>query len=569
MQEAAPELPQGYYLDNFWRILDAVEGLYDDLMSPQEHTFLVTFRALPLHAQRLYVRLLTRRGPCFRLDKISYDELPPALLSDGIEALFQTELLADAKSLPFEELLIQLTNKELQSFACQWMETKGWTQLRKAQRVKALADHAAQEEQYEPMTEALLTAFPMIVLQQAEVTLSFRLMMFGSLSYSLTDFVLEELGIVCYESYEIKRDKRLYQSREAIEEMLLLSQIREAVWMLLEEELVSEAEEWARPVCLPEREWAPTSMRYVERIRTSIGRALERQEKFEQALCYFSLARRPPARERRARILLKLGRLDEAASICQEMQEAPRDDNEAEVALRIEDKVLRARGERPPPKKRHRLRTTSLILAPHKEGVEAAVLSHYRGLGYRGFFSENHLWLGLFGLVCWDIIFAPVRGAFQHPFQRGPLDLNQPSFREQREALFMARWEELRREQGWRERVWQNFEAKQGLSNAFVDWSSLTRKMLSVALEHIPGSDLVLVCDRLCHDVKRHRRGLPDLFLCRPGGGYELVEVKGPGDQVRPEQRAWFGVLERGGVAISIAKVEWGQPAASQQLVLI
>jgi hypothetical protein len=37
-------------------------------------------------------------------------------------------------------------------------------------------------------------------------------------------------------------------------------------------------------------------------------------------------------------------------------------------------------------------------------------------------YVENSLINSLFGLLCWPAIFAPLPGAFFHPFQRGPVD---------------------------------------------------------------------------------------------------------------------------------------------------
>ena len=57
--------------------------------------------------------------------------------------------------------------------------------------------------------------------------------------------------------------------------------------------------------------------------------------------------------------------------------------------------------------------------------VEQQVVDHLAEQGRIGFFAENWLWKSLFGLAFWDILFAPLPGVFQHPFQLGPLDLQQ------------------------------------------------------------------------------------------------------------------------------------------------
>jgi hypothetical protein len=66
------ELPVGYYVDNFLAILDFVDDHYDDVLTVDEKTFSRTFRSLSLEARRLYVRLMSRKGPLFRSDTLVY-----------------------------------------------------------------------------------------------------------------------------------------------------------------------------------------------------------------------------------------------------------------------------------------------------------------------------------------------------------------------------------------------------------------------------------------------------------------------------------------------------------------
>ncbi|KAG1240591.1 hypothetical protein G6F68_017511 [Rhizopus microsporus] len=51
-------------------------------------------------------------------------------------------------------------------------------------------------------------------------------------------------------------------------------------------------------------------------------------------------------------------------------------------------------------------------------------------------YVENALINSLFGLLCWPAVFAPLPGAFFHPFQRAPADLDAPDFHQRRAALF-------------------------------------------------------------------------------------------------------------------------------------
>lgn len=60
------------------------------------------------------------------------------------------------------------------------------------------------------------------------------------------------------------------------------------------------------------------------------------------------------------------------------------------------------------------------------------------------FHSEGRIVTTLFGLLFWDIIFAPIPGAFETPFQSAPLDLVEDTFYYSRQELIEACLDEIR-----------------------------------------------------------------------------------------------------------------------------
>ena len=54
-------------------------------------------------------------------------------------------------------------------------------------------------------------------------------------------------------------------------------------------------------------------------------------------------------------------------------------------------------------------------------------------------FILPRLFNGMLGLFIWDLIFAPVRGAFFNPFQTAPADFREHSFIRNREAMLRDR----------------------------------------------------------------------------------------------------------------------------------
>ena len=77
--------------------------------------------------------------------------------------------------------------------------------------------------------------------------------------------------------------------------------------------------------------------------------------------------------------------------------------------------------------------------------VETYALQHYERLGYKGYHCEGRIVTTLFGLLFWDIIFAPIPGAFETPYQTAPLDIFEDTFYHAREDLIENRLDEISR----------------------------------------------------------------------------------------------------------------------------
>lgn len=68
--------------------------------------------------------------------------------------------------------------------------------------------------------------------------------------------------------------------------------------------------------------------------------------------------------------------------------------------------------------------------------MEEAVRQHLALEGGQAHYVENTLFNSLFGLLCWEAIFAPVPGAFFNLFQAALQDLHDSDFQQRRSALF-------------------------------------------------------------------------------------------------------------------------------------
>lgn len=88
------DLPEGYYLDNFRQLVSTVGERYADLLDSTDQNFLTRFRELSEPAARLLVRLYTRKGPVFRVNRLSYADVGPT--EPAIAELVQAGLLDPA-----------------------------------------------------------------------------------------------------------------------------------------------------------------------------------------------------------------------------------------------------------------------------------------------------------------------------------------------------------------------------------------------------------------------------------------------------------------------------------------
>lgn len=177
------------------------------------------------------------------------------------------------------------------------------------------------------------------------------------------------------------------------------------------------------------------------------------------------------------------------------------------------------------------------------------------------FYVENALLTGLFGLLCWEAVFAPLPGAFFHPFHAGPADLYREDFVARRRAHFeacLARLDDGRHAATIR----ATWRAKHGLASPFVHWEVLDAALIDLALACLPGAQLRACFERLLGDLKANRAGLPDLIQFYPQAApdkprYRLIEVKGPGDRLQDNQRRWLAFFHQQGMPAEVCHVIW------------
>src|SRR5262249_37767679 len=103
--------PPHYYAGNVVRLLRAVDAQYSDLLCDTERDYIGRVLALSTDAQRLYARLLTRKGPLLRVDSLDYREVACVRSALGEIERFGPARLTPA--VPADRVLALLTRPEI------------------------------------------------------------------------------------------------------------------------------------------------------------------------------------------------------------------------------------------------------------------------------------------------------------------------------------------------------------------------------------------------------------------------------------------------------------------------
>ncbi|MDH1264757.1 VRR-NUC domain-containing protein [Pseudomonas sp. GD03944] len=540
--------PRFYYLANFHKALAWLRERYDDVLIEAELAFVERFAELPLEAQALLVRMIMRKGPHFRASKLDYAEIGcprqaalPLLAAGWIRQDAELPLEALFSLLRKDELLAQLADPSFKT-------------LKKDQ----LFEHLA--EQHEDLLQPFADWCPTLDEQVFSLTIGelcerLRLMFFGNLHQDWSEFVLADLGIFRYESVALDASSRGFRNRDDVDAYLFLRRCQEyfeaggAVEEVLE--LIDQT-----PLD------SPLIARRHAKLRFRIGQYLEREGAFDAALLCYADNPYPGARQRQIRVLERCAQFAEAYALAQLAASAPRDDAEAQLVeralVRLGRHLGHARAAKPKAAPPSRL-DLSLARADDALRVEFAVLAHLHQDHSPVHYVENRLICSLFGLLCWEAIFAPLPGAFFHPFHSGPVDLLEHDFLARRAERFEACLAHLHTG-SYQDVIRQTYADKYGIQSPFVFWGALDETLLQQALDCLPAAHLHAWFTRLLRDIKANRAGMPDLIQFWPAERrYRMIEVKGPGDRLQDNQRRWLAFCAEHGMPVDVCYVQWAE----------
>ncbi|WP_027858445.1 VRR-NUC domain-containing protein [Marinobacterium jannaschii] len=537
-----------YYLENFLTALQWVMRQHAALLSPGELSRLAEFQQLPQEAQALLVRLLMRKGNLFRGDKLRYGEI---------------DTLSAIRHLKAQNWLEQITAIEVEAYFALFTKAEAQQHLAQKFRASGLKCSATKRELKEALQNLcgetpLPSPKPVIAISSPQLFLKVRLLFFGNLHQDWSEFVLTELGHLRYESVSMPEGQSVFGDAKTVERFLQLSQ--------LEEELLTTGAPEKLTAKLPrccEAHFLTERLR--NKILFLIGQQAQRLEQHELALDCYSHCNLTEAKLRQFRLKERFG---PDPALFQQLSAAlgsTPSRAEAEGYRRILKRLAKKLNLKPPQTAPSRqIPVFEAPLHSHDSPTIEGYAADYLATPETPvFYVENTLFNGLFALLFWPALFAPVPGAFFHPFQSRPADLYQKEFVCKRRNI-IDNCLALLESNGYRQTMLQRWEQKRGISCHLINWQRLDGKRLSLALQCISPEALRAIFERMLENISDHCKGFPDLIQFYPQQGrFRLIEVKGPGDRLQPHQRYWLEYLLDHDIDVSVLNLKAADQADS------
>ena len=163
--------------------------------------------------------------------------------------------------------------------------------------------------------------------------------------------------------------------------------------------------------------------------------------------------------------------------------------------------------------------------------VEGWVLEWWENKGYKGylqccmtadkqmlishgsFHSEGSIVTTLFALLMWPILFAPLPGAFETPYQTAPLDLGEDTFAPARAESLEVRLGDMAKTSVAMDMLRQadTAERDRGTWAVGVNWE-YSKQDLEEILQCIGGKAMSGICRMLGEEYRHRVSGVPDLM---------------------------------------------------------
>ncbi|MBT8097217.1 MAG: VRR-NUC domain-containing protein [Woeseia sp.] len=531
-----------YYLDHFIEMLSFVEQHYAHVMLESHVEFIAAFQRLPRDAQCLYVRLVNRKGRVFAVDKLRYPELADV---PGLTALLREHgWIGTPRPEHFIDLLRFLKKSEI--FAALQPAFTGLSKtLKKSELVAFAATHCAPET----FVDSLQTN--RLCVQRRNDDVRYLLFLyFGRIQESLTQFTMRDLGLVRTSGLADSYEPRFSERDEAQEHYYFArqrAQLRQADPARLDA-LLAETVNW------PEANFAG-SAKIRDKLAFEVGRMAERAGRTDEALTVYGRGESVDCGEREVRLLLSLGRREEARKLLEERLETPRSDAEW---LLCRDLYQRKFEKKRTSKLTDVLRAGETIdIDESRSGApERAAVEYFEAQGLRAFRVENLLWRTFFGLLFWKELFSEAGAALNSPFEFLPAPLRDHNFVHTHAKQIEGRLALLDRPDDLKRELLKVSTQYYGTPNGVFRWRRSQLDALFALIDAADAAALRHILTNLCERYMDVRHGYPDLLVIDPRGA-RFVEIKTEGDQLRRNQLLRIRELRGAGLRADVVRVRW------------
>jgi len=539
---AQRELPTYYYHEHFLEMLEFVSTHYRHVMLGQHQQFMDDYRALPVAAQRLYVRLVNRKGRVFARKRLRYPEI--GALDQALAALEAGGWIGSPAPEHFSELLAFLTRAEL----LRALNTR-YAGLSRSLKKSQLIEFARANADADAMLSLIDTATLLVQRRSAEVQYLLYLY-FGKVEDGLGRFTMRDLGLVRTQGFTDSYEPRFNDRDEAQENFYFASRLARLEHGLPGEEqrLIDEIGQWPDPAY-------PAAAALRDSLAYRLGKQAEKSGQIELALHLYGYGESNRCNERVLRLLLGSGQHDVARQFLERCLDDPRNDEEWLFARDLYEQKFE--------KKRTSTLTDVLRASETVEldeslngSPEMAVVAWYQQRGMQAYRVENTLWRTLFGLFFWDLLFGSDRAMLHSPFELLPGTLRDGSFYRDNEFDIEARLALLDDPGAARLELLRASTRHFGTPNGIFRWSQPTLDALFALLGVASGSQIRPVLRRFCDSYADARHGYPDLLVIDPDGP-RFVEVKAEGDQLRRNQLLRLEQLRAAGFRANVIRVRW------------
>ena len=534
-------LPTFYYHEHFLEMLAFVGEHYSHVLLAEHACYVDDFRTLPVDAQRLYVRLVNRKGRVFAGSRLRYPEL--GNLGPLLRLLAERGWAGAPDSQHFEDVLRFLTRDDIYKVLVPRFAGISRS-LKKDQLVAFARDNVAAEDFLAALDGRLL------VQRRLDETRFLLYLYFGRIKEGLSQFTMRDLGLVRTQNFQDTYEPRFGDRAEALEHYFFawrLSVARRGTEAELDR-LVAEAGEW------PDANFSGSAA-LRDDLAARLGMRAEKQGKTSAALALYRAGESAQCGERLIRLMLTSGQRDEARKHLERCLDDPRSDEEWLVAHDLYERKFE--------KKRTSALTDMLRAADtididdSRSGApEHAVIEYFSARGIAAYRTENLLWRTLFGLLFWDELFVDGDGGMHSPFDFLPGSLTDGSFYTANQERIEAKLALLQDRATARREVLRVSTRHYGTPNGVFRWRHSLADALFALLDHADSVALAAMLRRLARNYADTCYGYPDLMLV-DDGHLRFVEVKTEGDQLRRNQMLRLRQLRDAGFRADVLRIRW------------